>query len=143
MTGKKWIVICIILATLATFAVVSVQALPNGARQSTLGSGFTYQGELAASGLTITDDCSMAFRLYDQAQDGAQVGSAITTTVPISNGLFTVNLDFGAHIFAGDARWLSIQVQCPGDSAYTAPELCNTALQLNMALQEVDTVHDQ
>jgi hypothetical protein len=59
----------------------------------------------------------MAFRLYDQATAGSQVGSAITHTVPISDGLFTVNLDFGA-VFTGDARWLGIKVKCAGDGEY-------------------------
>src|SRR5512135_1878312 len=38
--------------------------------------------------------------------------------VTISNSLFTVPLDFGASAFAGDARWLGIQVKCPGDADY-------------------------
>jgi hypothetical protein len=38
----------------------------------------------------------MAFRLCDQAAAGSQVESAITHTVPISAGLFAVNLDFDA-----------------------------------------------
>jgi hypothetical protein len=86
--------------------------------QSALGTAFTYQGQLKKNGAPITDNCSMIFRLYDQASSGSLIGNPITTTVPITNGLFTVQLDFGANAFAGEARWLDIQVQCPTDVAY-------------------------
>ena len=45
---------------------------------------------------------------------GDQVGNAITRTIPISGGLFTVELDFGSGIFTGEARWLGIRVKCSG-----------------------------
>jgi len=126
MTGTKWIVPCIVLVVLALLAVATAQAGPLGQQsepqgdveaQASLGTGFTYQGQLKSGGESVTDTCSMAFRLYDQASAGSQVGSAITHTVPISDGLFTANLDFGA-VFSGDARWLGIQVKCPGDGGY-------------------------
>jgi len=85
----------------------------------TLGTPFTYQGQLKNNGQPVTADCSLAFRVYDAAQDGVQVGSPITRTVTITDGLFTVALDFGADVFTGDARWLGIRVQCPGDANYT------------------------
>jgi hypothetical protein len=83
------------------------------------GTTFTYQGRLRRGAEPINTTCQMAFRLYDAAADGAMVGSPITTGVLISDSLFTVSLDFGAAAFAGDARWLGIQVQCPDDAAYT------------------------
>lgn len=73
MTNKKWIVLCIVLATLALLAVATAQAGPLAhptgpqapASQATLGTDFTYQGQLKSGGEPVTDDCSMAFRLYD------------------------------------------------------------------------------
>jgi len=85
---------------------------------SPLGSAFTYQGQLKAGGNPVNDTCDMAFRLYDEASNGTQVGTAISTTVPITDGLFTVQLDFGGSAFDGDARWLAIKVKCPGDADY-------------------------
>ena len=86
--------------------------------RGTLGTAFTYQGQLKAGGEPVKDACEMAFRLYDDATAGSQVGTAITATVAISDGLFTQPLDFG-NAFTGDARWLDIRVQCPGDSVFT------------------------
>jgi len=82
-------------------------------------TAFTYQGKLETGDVPVNDDCEMAFRLYDHPNVGSQVGSAITRTVPISDGLFTVDLDFGGGAFTGDARWLGIRVKCGGDSDFT------------------------
>jgi hypothetical protein len=86
--------------------------------QTPLGTGFTYQGQLKTADGPVSDDCLMAFRLYDDPGAGSQVGSAITATVPISAGLFTVNLDFGSTAFTGDARWMGIKVKCTGDTSF-------------------------
>jgi hypothetical protein len=92
-----------------------------------LGTAFTYQGQLSADSVPATGPCDFRFSLFDAASDGAQVGSTLTQTdVPLSDGRFVVNLDFGVGVFDGDARWLEIAVQCTGDSAYTT--LGRTAL---------------
>lgn len=127
MTDKKWIVSRVALLTLMLLTAVTVQAGPPCQQPepprgmdalSALGTGFIYQGQLKSDGAPVTAECQMAFRLYDQASGGSQVGSAITSTVPVADGLFVVNLDFGGGAFTGDGRWIGIRVQCPGDSAY-------------------------
>ncbi len=88
--------------------------------QAALGTAFTYQGQLKNASGPVTGMCDLAFRLYDDASVGSQVGNAITSTVPITNGFFTVQLDFGVSAFTGDARWLQIGVRCPaGSGSYT------------------------
>jgi hypothetical protein len=87
--------------------------------QAAVGTGFTYQGQLKQGGNTFTANCDMAFRLYDDAASGALVAGPITTTVPVTNSLFTVQLDFGASVFTGDARWLEIAVKCGTDASHT------------------------
>jgi hypothetical protein len=72
-----------------------------------------YQGQLKLGGALVNDTCDMAFRLYDAAAAGNQVGSAISTTLGVNNGLFTSALNFGTSAFTGDARWLEIRVRCP------------------------------
>lgn len=86
-----------------------------------VGTGFTYQGQLKQGGSVVTDSCDMAFRAYDQVSGGAQVGSAITQTVAVNEGLFTTSLDWGAAVFKGDGRWLDIRVRCPAGSGVFAP----------------------
>jgi hypothetical protein len=93
-------------------------ALPALGPQLQIGTAFTYQGQLKRGATPVTGNCSMDFRLYDQSSGGNLMGGPIVSTVPVNNSLFTVQLDFGAA-FTGDARWLGIQVQCPGDGGYT------------------------
>ena len=82
------------------------------------GSAFTYQGALKKDGNPVNATCDMIFNLYDQAAGGALVAGPLNLSVPVANSLFTAKLDFGAGVFNGEARWLGIQVQCPGDAGY-------------------------
>ncbi len=99
---------------------------PSSPAETEVGSGFTYQGHLQREGRPVDDACWFAFRLYDDAITGTQIGDAITTTAPltVSDGLFSVVLnasgEFGAQAFQGDARWLDVRVKCPSDPTFTA-----------------------
>src|SRR3972149_1533175 len=86
-----------------------------------LTSTFTYQGQLKNGGNAVNGSCQMAFRLYDDPSAGILIGSPIPPTVPVTNGLFTVGLNFGANgnVFNGSGRWLQIAVRCPPASGYT------------------------
>jgi len=111
--------VAVLVSASVGLAVARASELPSQmAAPTALGSAFTYQGQLKAGGNPVNDTCDMAFRLYDEASDGSQVGTAISTTVPVTAGLFTVQLDFGGSAFDGDGRWLGIKVKCPGDADY-------------------------
>ena len=78
-----------------------------------LGQGataFTYQGHLLNNGANVNGTNGLIFTLYPAITGGAAVTTPITNSVAVSNGLFTVNLDFGAGAFNGGARWLDIAV---------------------------------
>jgi hypothetical protein len=114
----RWVVLSIALTALALLTVITVRAAPS-APSAPLGTGFTYQGKLEDDSGPVSATCDMEFRLYSHATNPTQVGSTIPATVPISDGLFTVELDFGTSAFNGKGRWLGIQVSCPGDSGFT------------------------
>jgi len=84
-------------------------------------TAFTYQGHLRQSGELYNGTCDMQFSLYSALTAGTQVGSTLTqSNVTVGNGLFTVSLDFGNGVFAGNPRWLQIAVRCPaGSGTYT------------------------
>jgi hypothetical protein len=113
---------------------------------TTLGTSFTYQGKLTDGGAPANGNYDIRFIMYDAESGGSQVGNTIQkTNVPVTNGLFTVDLDFGttlvvptpspaaspspsvsptvtavptayvASVFDGNARWLEIAVR-PGGS---------------------------
>jgi hypothetical protein len=89
-------------------------------------TAFTYQGQLRDGGTNANGVYTMIFALYDSATStnhADQIGSAITTSATLANGLFSVNLDFGAGAFNGSARWLDITVQCGSDCETLAPRV--------------------
>ncbi|MGH8024338.1 MAG: hypothetical protein ACRED1_12190 [Limisphaerales bacterium] len=73
-------------------------------------TAFTYQGWLRNGGTDVSGTNGMIFTLYSAASGGSVISSPITNSVAVSSGLFTVNLDFGAGAFNGQARWLEIAV---------------------------------
>ncbi len=80
---------------------------------------FTYQGRLTDGGQPADGTYDLRFVLYDAEVGGSQIGGTIAEDdVPVSDGLFTVVLDFGANIFTGASRYLEIGVR-PGDSTGT------------------------
>lgn len=82
-------------------------------------SSFSYQGRLKRAGDPYTGSCAFQFELWDAEAGGAQVGALALPNVPVTDGLFAVQLNFGADQFRGQARWLASSVQCPGDPAAT------------------------
>lgn len=85
-----------------------------GNSQTPLGTSFTYQGRLSDGGVPAEGVYDLRFVLYDSAAGGSQIGPVVT--VPdhtLAEGLFAVELDFGAEAFTGEARWLEIRVR-PG-----------------------------
>lgn len=118
MQSKRWI-----LGTgLAIIPVCMVVA-----RAAPLGTGFTYQGQLKQDGVPVNrhppgDGCDFEFSLWDDSVDPNPVHrlgvAQALLDQDVTNGLFTVTLneggEFGVGAFDGEARWLQIQVTCPG-----------------------------
>src|SRR5262249_50376206 len=100
---------CLSLVALLVGAVSSLFAAP-------LGSMFSYQGRLTDDGAPATGSYDLQFTLFGAQSGGAALAGPLTVEdTPVTNGLFTVSLDFGATAFNGDARWLEIGVR-PGAS---------------------------
>ena len=79
-------------------------------------AAFSYQGSLRSGGAPANGAFDFQFILYDAASGGGQVGATVALEdVAVSNGSFTVALDFGAAAFDGQARWLQVGVR-PGAS---------------------------
>lgn len=77
-----------------------------------VGTQFTYQGRLQDGNAPANGLFDFEFRLYDEPFGGSQVGSILQLAdVPVENGVFSVDLNFGAAPFAGQARWLAIGVR--------------------------------
>jgi hypothetical protein len=74
-------------------------------------TAFVYRGHLLNSGVPAEGFFDLQFALTDAAEQGSYVANAVTNlAVPVSNGVFSVTLDFGAA-FDGSPRWLEIGVR--------------------------------
>lgn len=80
-----------------------------------MGTAFTYQGRLNDGGDLADGLYDFAFRLFDEAGGGGQIGPTVQLGhTDVVGGYFTVVLDFGKGAFNGEARWLEVAL-APSD----------------------------
>ncbi len=111
-TKKRWLQFMLILPVL-------VLLIGNASAQTT---AFTYQGKLVDNGNPANGQYDFEFKLFDNATvgTGAQQGSTVAVAnVTVSNGIFTVQLDFGSVVFTGANRFLEIAVKPTSGSTFT------------------------
>jgi len=83
-----------------------------------LGTAFTYQGKVFSGTNAATGLYDFTFALWDAPTLGTPVGgSLLFNAVPVTDGLFTVTLEFGPNVFTGDVCWLEIAVRTNGNPA--------------------------
>lgn len=80
---------------------------------------FTYQGSLKDGANPANGNYDFEFALFDALVAGAQVGATLErNSIAVSNGAFSVSLDFGNQ-FPGANRFLEIRVRQTGGGAFT------------------------
>lgn len=98
-------------------------ALMVGGMSGALAQGttaFTYQGKLNVGTNAANGLYDFRVAIFDAATNGNAVSGVLTNAAtPVTNGLFTVTLDFGSGVFTGAARWLDIAVRTNGSGAFT------------------------
>ncbi|MHC4862890.1 MAG: hypothetical protein ACYTEX_02320 [Planctomycetota bacterium] len=100
------------ILTIVVLALALMVASGRVSGTEPMGTAFTYQGRLIEAGSPAEGQYDFRFALYDEPVDGNQLNGTIEANeVPVSNGYFTVVLDFGAGVFDGDAHWLDIAVR--------------------------------
>ena len=85
-----------------------------------LGTAFTYQGKLTDGGNSANGSYDLTFTLFATNSGGAAVAGPLTNSpVGVTNGLFTVTLDFGGSVFIGNACWLELGARTNGGASFT------------------------
>ena len=77
-------------------------------------TAFTYQGQLTDAGSLANGSYDLQFKLFDTVAVGTgtqQGATLVRNPVATSGGVFSVQLDFGANVFDGAARYLEIGVR--------------------------------
>src|ERR1019366_531648 len=83
------------------------------------GTAFTYQGQLQNNGSPPSGTYNLTFSLFNTNASGVSIAGPVATNgVIVTNGLFTVQVDFGAGVFTGTNYWLEIGVETNGASLF-------------------------
>ena len=87
-----------------------------GAPLAVIGTAFTYQGRLETGSVPATGPHDFQFRLYDDLLAANQTAGTgvVSRTAVVTNGLFSVDIDFGPTPFDGNARFLEVRVKPAG-----------------------------
>ncbi|MCA9294494.1 MAG: tail fiber domain-containing protein [Phycisphaerales bacterium] len=91
-------------------AITTVLAAATTSLGGTSDTAFTYQGFLRNGGVPDILTRTMRFGLWDAEAGGTELASITHNSVPVDNGVFHVELDFGATLLDGSPRWIEIMV---------------------------------
>jgi len=81
-------------------------------------TAFTYQGKLVDDCCPATGLYDMRFKVFDALGGGSQQSfTLLVPAVPVTNGLFSVPMNFGTSPFTGGSRWLEIDVRTNNPAA--------------------------
>ena len=101
-------------------AIACLLATTSPAFAASLGTAFTYQGNLNFNSSPANGNFDFQFTLYTAASGGSSAGMPVTfNDQTISNGLINESLDFSAGPFNGQALWIEVKVRPSGSSTYT------------------------
>ncbi|MCW5555873.1 MAG: tail fiber domain-containing protein [Verrucomicrobiae bacterium] len=104
---------------LSPFLLALLFGIPLTPKLHAQATALTYQGRLDDGGAPAKGIYDLRFTIYDAASGGAAQGVTLTNSpVAVSNGLFTVTLDFGDGVFDGGGRWLEIGVRTNGGGSF-------------------------
>ncbi|HEY3863588.1 MAG TPA: hypothetical protein VGO59_17060 [Verrucomicrobiae bacterium] len=94
-------------------------AINRPARASSQTTAFTYQGQLFSGGSPAEGSYDLKFAVFLSSSGGTASAPPVTNAAAaVSNGLFTVALDFGGGVFAGATYWLEISVRSNSSSGF-------------------------
>ena len=99
------------------FCVLIAAFFPSESLQAQ-GTAFTYQGQLNDGGAPANGSYDLTFTLFNTNVTGTALAGPLTNSATaVSNGLFTVTLDF-SNRFDGTSRWLQIGVRTNGAAGF-------------------------
>ena len=103
-----------------TLAAACSLFMPGPAAQAQ-GTAFSYQGRLNTASGTATGTYDLTFTLFNTNAGGILISGPVTNSaVSVSNGLFTVAVDFGSAPFTlGQPLWLEIGARTNGAATFS------------------------
>jgi Collagen triple helix repeat (20 copies) len=86
---------------------------------ASVGSAFSYQGNLNFNGSPASGNFDFQFLLYTVASGGTAVDTITLTDQTVTAGLINASLDFTDVPFNGQALWIEVDVRPAGSGTYT------------------------
>lgn len=108
MKGIKFCIFCLVIGLVLSIRTASAQT-----------SAFTYQGSLKNGGNPANGTFDFEVSLFDGLTGGSELFSNIVPGVVVTNGMFSLSLNFGSATFPGANRFLEIRVRPAGGGAFT------------------------
>lgn len=96
------------LSAVVAALVGMIFALSTAARGP--GDTFTYQCQIKLGGTPFNGVADIIIRLYDVPVGGLPLDTNVFPSMPVTDGLVALDLDFGPGMFDGTDRWLEIEV---------------------------------
>ena len=136
MKHKSLLIAVVVMMCAVLAGTVAAQAgrEPN-APEAAVTTKFTHQAQIKRNGVLFNGTCDMRFTLWDAGAGGTQQASyTVPTPVQVSDGVFAVEVDFGAK-FSGEARWIQAETKCADDADYqNLPRVALNAVPYAMSL---------
>src|SRR5258706_8752306 len=108
-SNRKASLICAVILLTLSASLVSGQT-----------TSFAYAGTLIDNGSPAYGQYDFEFKLFDSLGAGTQQGATVQRlNVTVTNGAYTVTLDFGATVFTGADRFLEISYRTAGGGGVT------------------------
>jgi hypothetical protein len=90
----------VVLLAVAATATLALAQGPKGAGQAlaplvSVGTAFTYQGQLKNAAGSVNNTCDFQFRLFDAFEGGNLFSTISKTATPVTNGTFTIQTRAG------------------------------------------------
>lgn len=103
-----------LLIALGLLSILNLQPSTAFAQGTT---AFSYQGKLNDGTNLAHGNYDLTFALYATISGGSAVAGPLTNSATIvTNGLFSVTMDFGSSVFNGSLLWLEIGVRTNGSA---------------------------
>ncbi|MEM1330179.1 MAG: hypothetical protein AAGG07_06435 [Planctomycetota bacterium] len=117
----RTIIACLLLACPSVSSVASEppatsapsETVTRGPAPTPLDTTFVYQGQISDGDGPVNYDINVIATLFDAATDGTELGQNVLFDVPVTNGSFTLDLDYGL-MFNDENRWLELSVKQSG-----------------------------
>jgi hypothetical protein len=76
-----------------------------------------YTGDISPTFGLVNDTCAFEITLWDATADGTRIGPAIERELPVRDGRYETELDFGFKAASDRSHYLQVAVGCPAGTA--------------------------